>query len=362
MKIKHEGYIELNDRLLEEYYQQEHKLYKGYRVLGIDGSKIELPHGSEIQSTFGSINHNERMINVSWSTVVYDLLNNQVIDSKLNKYGSSEREYAIEQFKNIKQNNKQRKDIIVADRGFPSLELFVELKRMGYDFVIRYNGEQFLRETSVLLNSQENDKIIEISLRKGSKREENPKIKELLSQGVADKITLRIVKVGLKTGVDEYLITSLLSQEEFGSDDFMQLYKLRWNQEVYFDFQKNVLQVENFSGKTVESILQDYYSRVLVGNIHSMILSDAQKQIDEELINNSNLKYKEYKSNRSVTYGLMRNRIYKMLTDENLNWEKEYDDLLALAIKYKVPVIKDRNFERKKKGNLKYSTSKRRAF
>jgi hypothetical protein len=102
--------------------------------------------------------------------IIYDLQNKQVVDAKLNRYGQSERRYAIEQLRTLKSKNKQRQDIIVADRGFPSLELFAELREMGFDYVIRYNGEQFLKETGQLISSQEDDLIIEISLREGNKR------------------------------------------------------------------------------------------------------------------------------------------------------------------------------------------------
>ena len=55
MKISHSSYIELNDTLLEEYYKsKDYRTYKGYRLLGIDGSEIELQrseeHTSELQS------------------------------------------------------------------------------------------------------------------------------------------------------------------------------------------------------------------------------------------------------------------------------------------------------------------------
>jgi hypothetical protein len=68
MKIRHEGYIELNDILQSSYYKEAHKTYKGYRLLGIDGSKIELPHEKSIGEYFGKANNNEEMINISWST------------------------------------------------------------------------------------------------------------------------------------------------------------------------------------------------------------------------------------------------------------------------------------------------------
>jgi hypothetical protein len=362
MKIRHEGYIELNDLIHEEYYSEVHKDYKGYRLLGIDGSKIELPHGEELGKHFGQANNNEKMINISWSTVLYDLQNKQVVDAKLNKYGSSERQYAIEQLRGMKERGKQRKDIIVADRGFPSLEMFVELRRMGYDYVIRYTGEQFLKETRVLIDSQNNDMFLKIPLRDGNKRSENEAIKELLKNGVEPIITLRAVRIELENGTKEYVITSLLDKERFTVGDLKEIYRLRWNQEVYYDFQKNVIQVENFSGKTVESILQDYHSRVLVGNIHSMIVEEAEQQIEKEVSENPKLKYKEYRTNRAVTYGLMKNRIYKMLDEDNRAWDIEYDELVMMAKRYKIPVIKNRNFPRKKKGNLKYPINKKKVI
>ncbi|MCL5029290.1 MAG: hypothetical protein M1480_09780 [Bacteroidetes bacterium] len=184
----------------------------------------------------------------------------------------------------------------------------------------------------------------------------------MLSQGIAETIKVRILRIELSNGVKEYLITSLTDKEKFSQEDFKEIYSQRWNQEVYYDFQKNVIEVENFSGKTVESILQDYHSRVLVGNIHSMILTEAEEQIEKEVKENPKLKYAEYKSNRAVTYGLMKNRIYKMLDEENTSWEKEYDELVMMAKKYKIPVRRNRKYPRRKKGNLKYPINKKKVI
>ena len=133
----------------------------------------------------------------------------------------------------------------------------------------------------ILTDEKENDLEIEISLKEGNKRRENPHIKELLKNRYPEKINLRIVKLTLPNGKKEYLITSILDNKNFTLEDFNKIYNLRWNQEVYFDFQKNIMEVENFSGKSVETIKQDYYSIVLVGNLHSLKLyvpNAAQKQ------------------------------------------------------------------------------------
>lgn len=362
MKIKYEGYIELNDAMLKEYYNNEYKKYKGYRLLGEDGSDIQMHHGEEIRKEFGSINKNEAMVNASKSTVVYDLLNHLVIDAKLNRHSVSERGCAIEQLKKIKEDSKQKKDIIVADRGFPSLEMFIELEKTGYDFVIRYNGNNFLRETISLVNSSENDKTIEISLRYGNRSKENKAIKGILRQGHSETIILRIIKIELPKGTTEYLITSLIDKEVFEIEDFKCIYNYRWNEETYFDFQKNVMHIEDFSGKTVESIKQDYYSRILVGNLHSMIIAEAQDAVDKEKKNKPKLKYKKYKVNKNITFGLMKESIYNLLNEDNNNWQKEYESLVQEAKKHTIAVRENRSYPRKKKGNLKYPINIKRAF
>jgi len=362
MKIRHEGYIELNDMLLEAYYKEAHKTYKGYRLLGIDGSQIELPEGNQLSAHFGKINKNEKMCNASWSTIVYDILNKQVIDGRLNKYVEAEGRSVKEQLKKIRLEGKQRQDIIVADRGFPSLELMIELSEMGYEYVMRYAGNGFLRETRELLKSNEDDIDIKILLKAAGKRRENETIRKKLREGIADTLRIRIVRIELSNGEKEYLLTTLLDKDKFSIEDLKEIYGLRWNQEGYYDFQKNVIQIEDFTGKTVESILQDYHSRVLVGNIHSMIVGEAEEKINKEVKENPKLKYKEYKSNRAVTYGLMKERIYRMLDEDNHQWEKEYEELVMLATKYKIPVIKNRSFPRKKKGSPKYPINKKKVI
>ncbi len=59
----------------------------------------------------------------------------------------------------MKEGGKQKRDIIIADRGFPSLAMFVNLKQMGYDFAIRYSGEQFLKELKEIVTNEKEEMI-----------------------------------------------------------------------------------------------------------------------------------------------------------------------------------------------------------
>lgn len=362
MKIKHEVYIGMNNALIEEYYKGAQKEIKGYRILGVDGSGVELPYGEEIQKEFGNVNKQEGQINYSWSSVIYDLLNEVTIDSALNKSGTPEREAAIEQLRRIKEEGKQRKDIIVADRGYPSKELFAELIVMGYDFIIRYSERSFIGEAKEFRESKEKETIINISVKEGQRRLGKKQIWEELEKKGIEKISLRLVKFRLSTGQMEYIVTSLLDAKEITISDIKKLYNKRWKEEGYFKYIKYTLECENFSGKLPETIRQDYYSRMLIGNVHRLMLKEAQEITNKEVKKNKELKYKEYKVNKNVTYGLFRNQIFKLLEEQNTTWEIEYDELVKKMSKYIIAVIPDRSFPRKRNGSLKHPINYRRAI
>jgi len=361
MKLKYETFIKLNNAAIAEYYKEEYETYKGYRLLAADGSMIELPYGEVIQKEFGSLNNDETLKNCGWSVVVYDVLNEMIVDAKLHKYGESEREYLQGQLKRIKKEGKQKRDIIITDRGFPSLALFVKLQQMGYDFIIRYNGEQFLKELKEFVKNEKEDMIINVSLTGSKNRRKNPELQKLLRQGANPTIELRVVKIKLPNGEVEYLATSILDKEKLSYDDLKQIYSLRWEEEEHFKFEKESVEIENISGRSAQSIRQDYYSKILILNLHSVIVQEAEKQIAEENANKE-LKYDLYKVNRNVSYGLVHNRILELLNDENADWEKAYDELIIEIKRYKIPIIKGRNNPRERKWSLKYPPNKRRAI
>ncbi len=361
MKIKHEGYIRINDKLLEEYYADAPRLFKGYRLLGVDGSGIELPYGDEIKKEFGKLNKQEESINYSMSIVVYDLLNELTIDASLNKSTISERELAIERFKKIKEEGKQGKDIIVGDRGYPSRELFAELLLMGYDFIIRYSKEAFIKEAEEFANSKDQETIINLSVSECEKRAGKKVIWNILREKAIENMQIRLVKIRLKNGQMEYIATSISDSKEITIADIKKIYNLRWKEEGYFKFIKHTLECENFSGRVPETIRQDYYSRIVVGNLHSMLIKEAQELLNKEVKRNKKLKYKEYKINKNVTYGLFRNRIFGLMEKENTEWESEYDELVRQMPLHKIAVIPNRSFPRKTMGSLKYPTNYRSA-
>ena len=92
------------------------------------------------------------------------------------------------------------------------------------------------------------------------------------------RINIRIVKVELKTGEIEILATNL-SPVEFSSQELKGLYKKRWEIETGFDRLKNYVRIEDFSGRSIELIEQDFYANVFLYNVAMCIKMDATKRI-----------------------------------------------------------------------------------
>jgi hypothetical protein len=74
----------------------------------------------------------------------------------------------------------------------------------------------------------------------------------------------------------------LSDREAFPKELINELYRLRWSVEECYKRIKQVAQLEYFSGKTPIAIEQDFYSRIIMLNLSSMIeTQELQPQLDK---------------------------------------------------------------------------------
>lgn len=362
MQLRHESLIELNDTLLEEYYSMEHELYKGYRLLAVDGSIIELPQGEEIRKIFGYKNNNPMFSNCGQSICIYDVLNDMIVESKLAGYGEDERTLLKESAKRLIKDGKQRKDIIIADRGFPSLGVIYELADSNFDFVIRYTGGHFIKETVEFFNSEETDTEITIDLREIRKRKKWSKYAILSREARSKTVKIRLVKIDLGEGKTEFLMTTLLDKELINLEDLKIIYQLRWKGEEAFKLQKCTAELENISGRSERTIYQDYYAKILMMNLHSIIVQDAEEELNQEISEGKRkLSYEKYKINKNVSFGIIRPRLQDLLRHDTEDWSPVYDALIKEVKRHIIPVKPGRSNPRRVKIKQKFYINKRRA-
>jgi hypothetical protein len=80
-------------------------------------------------------------------------------------------------------------------------------------------------------------------------------------------------------GSTEVLITNLWEEEGHPVSQFKELYFMRWGIETNISLQKNIMQLESFSGLSVAAVEQDFYATVFMANLHSALIKDAQQTV-----------------------------------------------------------------------------------
>lgn len=346
MKLNPESFIHLNNILSREFYSEsDFPKWKGFRLLSIDGSTCQLPYSKQLKSHFGHVTGNHSTnFPIARISCLYDLLNNITLNSKIDPIHKGEYTLALDHFDKLKKD-----DLLILDRGYGAIWLFYYLIHKGTDFVIRLQGN-FIKEADYFRDSTEFSKVIEIS-------DCHYKSKNQLAKlGIEFKpFKLRLVKVILDDGEIEILATSLIDEKEYPTQIFKELYFMRWGIETNYDHLKNQIEIENFSGRTVLAIEQDFYASILMANFQSLIMRDAKKDMDAEDKKRKHL----YKVNRNLSFAYMKDRFIKILLSDDPDYYEQLKELFKVE---PVPVRDGRKFERhKKREHKKYFLNKRRA-
>jgi hypothetical protein len=282
-KLLPEAFIELS-RFQLNYFEQ-HAPYKkdwmGHRVIGIDGSTACLPFHQELEEHFGVVDPSaSRKTIVARLSLAYDVCNRLCLDSCIAPYRSSEISLAANHLNALKTG-----DLVVMDRGYASLGFMGALTKKNIDFCIRItNAWQPAKE---LLGKGTGD----IDWEPGDAR-----IKKL--DLPTELETLRIVCLKLDNGEHQTLATSLKDRDKYSVKKIKELYKLRWKIEENYKFLKHVLEIEYFTGKTILAIKQDFFARIFMSNMASMLTSQATEEELKQLAGKKKRKY-SYVINRT---------------------------------------------------------------
>ena len=240
-----------------------------------------------------------------------------------------------------------RNTIYIYDRGFPGyVTCFLhENEERSIPFVMR-SKESANMSVAKFASSSAQDQIIEFEAT-SIHAEEIYKFGIKIKKG--DTLKIRAVKVKLPNGDVEILLTNLFDKKKFPKSVFKDLYFKRWQIETNYNFQKNILQMENFSGNKLNSIFQDFYAAVFAGNLQSMLGKDIEKAVAQK----TKHRQYDYKINKSVAVGLMKNKLSRLFLDRRP--EEILNELRALQVKYFEPIRPGRSFVRRQRPSTKRS-------
>lgn len=358
-KLNPEVFLELSDFHVRNFYQDTTMVQrlKGYLILAVDGSSVNLPNTVQNVELYGNASHKNAKPQAQLGiSCLFDVLNKMIIDCTINKWKFSERNQALLHIDKCNSITGEKPRIVIFDRGYPSGEFFIDLMERNESFLIRIGATVFKKEQLAMTADDEYVNIMfdksRLSPHKGTQTAD-----KLAKTG---SIPLRFVRFELDNGSMEYLATNL-PMEEFNTSEIVYLYRLRWEIETAYDVLKNKLFIENFTGTKPIMIEQDIYATVYLCNVMHDILLDAKLEFN--IKNHQKYKYK-MEINKNIAIGIMKEELIRFILEEDKGRKKEIFDEIIVEISSNIlPVRNGRHYVRTK-GQLSgtYSNVNKRSF
>ncbi len=295
-KLKHEAFIELNNSVNQTFYSEApYLVWNQMRLLSVDGTRLVLPNHKSVIEEFGehSFGPNaDSKRSLALASVLYDSLNLITLDARIAPYSDSERGLLYQHLEKVKSG-----DLLLLDRGYPSIALLFLLMAKGIEFCIRMKEDWWL-SVKEFMESGEKERIVSFKLPK--------KDKELLKdypKMVDKEIKCRLVCIELENGEKEVLCTSLIDMQKYPYENFCELYHFRWGIEESYKLFKARAEVERFSGKTALAVKQDFFAKVFMMSLSAVLAFPIEKKVKKEY-QESSTKHPQ-KINRTIALSML---------------------------------------------------------
>jgi hypothetical protein len=231
-------------------------------------------------------------------SVVYDLLNRMGLDGRLEPSAVGEVALAIEQLAHASPG-----DVLINDRGFTGFRYLAWHHKLDLHYIARCSTGSFAAAQDLFRMNRAGRSIVVKLLAPANEKA------ELKALGLPLELTVRFVSVRLSTGELEVLATSLLDEELYPTEEFLQVYYYRWNHETFYGVMKGRLDLENFSGNTPEAVRQDFHSTLLLCNLESVIATPIQTSLKEQSAQHLHPK----QVNRAVSFHALKSELLPLL-------------------------------------------------
>ncbi len=295
-KLKPEAFVQLNEALLDSTAKRlPQQRWQGFRLLAVDGSTGRLPNTPEIDRHFGR--PVDSSVPMARFSRLYDVLNKQVVQADMVRYDTSERELASGYLPRLLAD-----DLVLYDRGYPAFWLLAYHHEESRHYCMRVRKD-FHSEVKDFLDAGDKSRVVMLKPNWASVHQ----CEEYnLSSG---PIPVRLIRVVLKSGEVEVLVTSLLDESTYPTVWFGTLYQLRWGVEENYKREKMRLEIENFSGKTPQVLLQDFHAKILALNLAALFAKAAQWLVDDR----HGQRKRMYRVNFANVLSKMKNHIVRIL-------------------------------------------------
>jgi hypothetical protein len=321
-KLNPWAFSRLNEVISDSFYEESPFYYTWYgmRTLAVDGSRLILPNHPTVREEFGVYGFGpnaDSEQSLAICSMLYDVFNHVTLDAQLAPYSSSERSLLEKHLERTKPG-----DLILLDRGYPSIPLFFSLKAKGLEFCVRMKDNWWL-EVDDFNKSDDKQRVVEFKLPK-KYRNTLPEFSQMFDE----PIKCRLIKVELDNGETEILCTSLLDYQKYDIKEFKTLYHYRWNEEEAYKLLKSRAELEKFSGKTARAIHQDFQARIFLMTMCAVFAHPIEEKVRQEFKADQKRKHAQ-KINRTNAFATLMDLLIPMfLKRDHKRSLAVFDDLI----------------------------------
>lgn len=292
------------------------KTYKGYRLLAIDGSELQIDNTiPDKETTILKLNKSNKTYSAYHLNACYDLLEYTYENLVIQGEAKCDENKA---FCQLVDNYKGQKAIFIADRGYESYNGFEYVSRSNNKYLIRikdihsktsmsksfgpYESKEFdldihriltLKQTNEIKNKPNIYKFVPTNMRFDFLTKEKPFY----------DFNCRIVRFKLDNGSYECIVTNL-SKEEMTVEEIKELYHMRWGIETSFREVKYAIGLNALHSKKRNLIKQEIYARLLLYNFSQRVVATIK-------IQRKNKQKYDYQVNFTRAFHIIRNFIKK---------------------------------------------------
>ena len=292
------AFIQQRSKILPEAFEtlfhlftdeiSQNNTYKGFRLLAIDGSDLQIASNPDDPDSFYSDVHNGKPCNLLHINAMYDLCQHLYLDAVVQKYRHKDESLALT---TMVDRYQTKKALVMADRGFESYNNLAHIQEKGWSFLIRAKSSSGIVSGFQLPDSD----CFDVPFHLNITRSRTNAVKELLLNKNAYKcipqdarldflpakckrnepaafytLHFRVVRFPISDTENEIIITNL-NADEFPMEEVKRLYGMRWGIETSFRDLKHTLALLHLHAKKVEFILQEIFAKFVMYNFCELI-------------------------------------------------------------------------------------------
>ena len=258
--------------------QDSSYLWNGMSVYAFDGSKFTLPATDEIRAEFdpesGLDHEGKGHYPQCLVMTAYDVFRQLPVARTIGSIHDSERDQARGLLSQI-----PPKSVLLYDRGFPSYDFIRHLREnhSGY-FLIRCPSQSTFPAVEAFVREGKDEDCILLTPSNNYLRHASAKLRRK-----ANLIQLRVIRLQSPDGTVSVLLTNLHNKRTFSKEQIIELYFRRWAIEGHYRTEKVVLGIEQFHGKSGNSIRQELFAVLIMTVITRTLMVAASESLSSDV-------------------------------------------------------------------------------